>query len=234
VWQRPTTAHLKAYGVTNAKGELTHFTSVPFTIAAEVRDTQAKPAILGYGFGMQGLKLWETNKDSFANQVEAGEVLGLIDEAFPQLKTYREGRATLAHEQKYLVTRFGFTRWFWDVFSFKYNPNIKEKWVVSHGSDYEDTLALEPSNDAFGHIDEAMITLDDVGWLERGNFVNTVHDSLIFYLHNDIFDLAMNAIKDVMEAPSKVLINSVAPEGLSVEVEVAASARSWGELEKAA
>lgn len=232
-WVKPSTSQVKAYGTLDGKGNVVAYTSVPFTIAQEVRDTQAKPAILGYGFGMQGNKLYETNKDSFRNAIEAQEVLALIDEAFPQLKVYRDNIAQLAHTQHYLVTRFGFARWFWDVFSFKYNPQDPKKWKVSHGSDYEDAIALGPSNDAFGHIDEAMLTLESRGMLTRYNFINTVHDSLIFYLHDDIFDTAMGEIKDIMEAPSLVLTNRVAPTGLSVEVEVAVG-RDWGSLEKVA
>lgn len=189
--------------------------------------------ILGYGFGMQGGKLFETNKDSFANVYEAQDTLSLIDIAFPELKVYREAQAQLAHKQHYLVTRSGFVRWFWDVYSFKYNPTDKGKWKVSHGSDYEDAIALAPANDAFGHIDEAMIVMEDNGLNELARLVNTVHDSLIFYLHDDIFQHTMEAIMEVMQAPSKVLINETAPNGLVIEVEAAAGG-NWGEMEKVA
>lgn len=231
IWQPATADINKAYAKTNDKGDITGYSSIPFVIAGEVRDTQAKPSILGYGFGLKGLKLWEMNKESFANQFEAQGVLDLIDIAFPPLKTYRDNQAMLAHDQHYLVTRAGAVRWFWDVFSFKYNPNDPKKWKTSHGSDYEDAIALAPANDAFGHIDEAMITLEETGLNDEYNFVNTVHDSLIFFVHDGIFDIALTNVRNVMEAPSKVLINRVAPTGLVIGVDVMAG-RTWGELKE--
>ncbi len=226
-WQRPTESIKKAYYHESDKT----WSTVTAVIASEVRDTQANPAILGYGFGLGGTTLYGHNKDSFDNDIEAQEVLNLIDEAFPELPAYRATVVAEAHDNKLLVSLHGYLRRFWDMYHFVYNPADPKKWIIKHGSDYEDAIAFRPANDAFGYLDLACIRLDDAGWMERGRFVNTVHRSVIFYLRNDLFDVAVNELKTEIEKPSSVLVNEICPNGLSIEVEVAAG-DNWGSMRK--
>ncbi len=46
----------------------------------------------------------------------------------------------------------------------------KQKWVP--GDDAEACIAFLPANDAFGHIKDAMLRLEGLGWNERARLIN--------------------------------------------------------------
>jgi DNA polymerase I-like protein with 3'-5' exonuclease and polymerase domains len=188
---------------------------------AFVRDYKAKRAILGYGFGMQYKKLYDMNKESFENQTEAKRLLKLLDELFPRAKAWRDEIRQRAHQQGYLISRHGYIRHFWEVYKWKGG-----EW--KNGDDSEAAIAFLPANDAFGEIRDRMLWIVEQGLDEKYGLCNTVHDSLIFECPLELADECRIVIPRLMETPSKVLVNSICPDGLSVEVD-AKSGPSWGE-----
>lgn len=194
----------------------------------EIRDTQAKPAGLGYGFGMGPNKLHTQNDDTIPLK-NARILMKLLDDLFPVAKTWRQNIKVLADRQGYLVSRFGFIRWFWDVFSRKM---VDGKWVVSSGSDAEDAIAFLPSNDGHGHMQSTMVELERLGYNEKYNLINMIHDSLLYLIPDQLLDEGINLIKNEMIRPSSILIDPLmAPNGLSFGVDVKVG-KSWDQMQK--
>lgn len=204
-----------------------------------VRDTKAKPAGLGYGFGMGPNKLWQMNEDTMSLK-DAKQLMKLLDELFPVAREWRQKVKEQADRQGFLVSRFGFIRWFWDVFSRK---KVDGKWTAHNGSDAEDAIAFLPANDAHGHMQETMIMLEygleNEGWFmskdqfaldvarargmnynDRYGLINMVHDSLLFEVEEKLLDEALEVVPRIMQRKSNVLVDSkVAPQGFSCAVE---------------
>lgn len=177
-----------------------------------VRDYKAKRAVLGYGFGMGYRKLYNLNQEAFDSQADAKRLIDTMNGLFPRAKAWRDEIRVKAHEQGYLMSRFGCIRWFWEVC----------KWVDGKlepgGDDSESAVAFLPANDAFCHIKDAMLRLDQSGALVKYGLINQIHDSLLFECPLNLRDEAIDTVTREMERPSAVLINSVAPGGLSVAV----------------
>jgi len=181
-----------------------------------VRDKKAKPCILGYGFGMGANHLYDANKESFDSKKDAKAVIDALDNSFPITKAWRTTIRQKAHDQGFLISRFGYIRYFWEVFKWQGG-----EWQP--GDDSEAAIAFLPANDAFGQIKDVILRLEALGHLSRYRFINTIHDSLLFHCPDNLLDECHHNVKIEMERPSTVLIDpTVAPHGLSVEVEASA------------
>ena len=185
----------------------------------EVRDRKAKPAILGIGFGLGERKLFDMNRESFATQREAKEVRELIKSLFPKVFEWQEQVAGLAHRQGWLQSRFGWRRWFWDVF--RWTPE-----GMKPGEDREKALAFLPANDAHCHIKEVMLRLEEQGLLERYGLILPMHDAFIFECPTTLLEECLHTVRLEMQQPSEVL------DGLSVGVE-ASIGPDWASMETA-
>jgi len=149
-WQRLTKDLEKAYaGATD------------IIVVKQLRDQQAKPAILGKGLGMSAFRLYQENIEYFSSQSVAEGVMATYDKTFPKVIEYQKNIALQAHDQKYLTSLHGFIRRFWDVFSFLYHDD--GTYETKHGEDYEAAAAFRVQNDAFGHIRDVMIMLQEEG-----------------------------------------------------------------------
>ena len=180
-----------------------------------VRDFRAKPAILGYGFGLQGKHLYEANTESFDSKKQAQQVLDAIDAAFPRTKQFRFDIRQLAQQRKFLLSRHGCIRWLWAVMTWDSHSRSYKS-----GPDAQKAIAFLPANDAFCHIKEAMVRIDDAGWAERYGLVNQIHDDLTFDCPTELVDECRVNVRAEMERPSTVLVNAVAPQGLACAVSV--------------
>jgi hypothetical protein len=189
-----------------------------------IRDEKAKRAILGYGFGMGWKKLYDMNRESFDDQKDAKRTLAVLDETFPIAKRWRDTIRQQAHEQGYLTSRYGYIRYFWEVMRWKGGT-----WS-NGGEDSEAAIAFLPANDAFGHMRYCMLQIRRLGLDARYGLINNVHDSLVFECPESLLDEAMQ-VKVIMEEPSKVLVNSICPNGLAVEVDVQVG-RNWASYNK--
>jgi uracil-DNA glycosylase family 4 len=179
-----------------------------------VRDYKAKRAILGYGFGMGYVKLYEMNKESFESRTDAKRTLDMLNAQFPVTAAWRDEIKMRAHEQGYLLSRHGYIRYFWEVFRYKGGH-----WERG-GEDAEAAIAFLPANIAFGEMRDRMLNICEKNLDNKYGLVNNVHDSLVFHCPKNYADEAIAAVKNIMEEPSKVLVNTICPKGLSVEVGV--------------
>lgn len=191
------------------------------------RDFKAKRAILGYGFGLGYRKLYDMNQEAFTRQAEAKRTIEMLNRAFPRTAQFRNTIRNRAHRDTFLLTRHGCIRHFFDVYRWdaRYGTNRP-------GRDSEKAIAYLPANDAFGHIKDAMLRLEESGWNERANFFNQIHDDLMFEIPDAVFDAAVPAILAEMVKPSEILIDPVtAPGGLQCAVEVKVG-RTWEKMEE--
>jgi uracil-DNA glycosylase family 4 len=207
------------------------------------RNAQAKPAAHGIGFGEGVNKLYNLNRHSFANKKQVQDLHDLIKSLFPKVFEYQDKIRLLAHHQHYLVSRFGYIRWFHDVFDWRLipegrNPKPNEViikgsdnkwWLRTAGKDSEACIAYYPSNNAFGKMKEAMRECEELGYLDKYGLINQIHDSLMFEIWLELIKEAAKNVYEVMIKPSKHLINSVAPDGLWCGVEIKIG-ESWDSM----
>lgn len=215
------------------------------------RDSQAKPAILGMGFGMKVKKFYKLNRHTFSSEAEPARILALIISLFPKsFRDYHERVKKLADKQTYLISRYGYIRRFYDVFDWrlltKYQSAkpgemiIKNKkgqwWSRRDGVDAESCIAYLPSNDAFGKKKESMRDLweyqrDGIirNCIRDYGCINEIHDDLMFEVDEDKIEEAGKIVKEVMESPARYLKNSTAPDGLVCKVELK-SGKNWAEM----
>ena len=213
------------------------------------RNAQAKPAILGMGFGMREHKFYKLNRYSFKSVKECENLIETIRKLFP--KTFVDFHKNIlerADRDEYLISRYGYIRWFNDVFDWRmvYAPPrtlrmgerlIRSKGRLYHvklGNDSNKAIAFLPANDAFGCKKEKMRELYQyqqdgiiVDKLAEYSMINEIHDDLMFEVEESKVEEAAGVIKNVMESPARYLKNSVAKDGLVVKVEMKVG-KNWG------
>lgn len=187
------------------------------------RNSQAKPAILGYGFGMGARKLYDLNQDSFRDVEEAKYVIDMLNACFPKCAAYRNDAPELAHKQMYLISPHKCIRWFCDVK--KWNSE-KQRW--NHGKDWEKSIAFCPANVAFCVIQQRMIDLFNNGMAARYNLINNIHDALLFCPKTKDLEQCAHDVKHLLELPDPTVTD---PEGRALwcEVEVK-SGKNWAAM----
>lgn len=193
----------------------------------DVRNERAKRAILGKQFGMGAKTLYRNNEQYFKDIAEADRVLRIVDELFPKVAQFGREIVKRAHQQRYLVSRFGFIRWFWEALKWD-----AQRGYLIYGAQAEQAIAFLPANDAFGHKKEAMLQLRAEGLDEKFGLINEIHDSLMFCCPDKHVDGCVQRVRAIMEAPSKFLLDPiVAPNGLAVKVDVSVG-QNWSEMEE--
>lgn len=217
------------------------------------RDSQAKPAILGMGFGMGVRKFFKLNRYSFRNESEPRAILELIRKLFPKVFVdYHKNIKQLASEQTYLLSRYGHIRRFYDVYDWRILRDyrapkfdeviVKGKdgryWCRKDGVNARDSIAYLPANDAFGKKKEAIRDLwayekDGIvrNIVKDYRMINEIHDSLDFETDEDKVEDAAFILKEVMESPSRHLKNSVSPNGLVCKIELKVG-KNWAPFDK--
>lgn len=210
----------------------------------QIRDEKAKRAILGIGFGQQEYSLWRLNPESFSGASDARMVLDRLNGEFPRPEKWRGEITQKADHDHQLVSRYGFVRRFWDVYHRRpvagnYQPRGSERiwehksgqrWLLTHGDDFEAAIAFLPANDAFGMIRSRMVELGESGLDEKFRLVNQIHDSLVFDCPRRHEEECLARVREIMERPSEVLVDpDVAPGGLWCAVE-AKMGPSLGEM----
>jgi uracil-DNA glycosylase family 4 len=191
-----------------------------------VRDKQAKPTILGVGFGMGARRLFQENLEHFPNERTAKSFLDLLQHLYPRIFDWQARIRKLAHEQTFLRSPFGHIRRFYEVFVWDHKSG---GW--KNGDQAEEAVAFLPANYAFGNIRETMKMLDSSGAAARYGLMNTIHDSVMFCYPREMREQHIAEVYPILTAPSKVLIHStLAPDGLSVDVEANFGA-NWSQME---
>lgn len=191
-----------------------------------VRNKQAKPAILGIGFGMGVNKLYMLNQQYFKSKEEAQHIHDMLKSLFPKIFSWQTATRQEAADRGRLITPFGCVRRFYDVFKFNY---VTGTWEL--GNDGEACIAFPPSNIAHMHIRGAMLALHAKGLDERYQMINMVHDSLMFMPHKSLVDECVSTVVETMQYKSPILIHpEVAPDGFSVAAE-ASVGKDWTSME---
>jgi uracil-DNA glycosylase family 4 len=209
-----------------------------------VRNSQAKPAVHGIGFGEGVNKLYQLNRHSFNSVKEVQVLHDLLKSLFPEIFDYQVKIRELASKQSYLVSRFGYIRRFYDVYDYRIikeprNPKWGETifqdkdgkwWSKKPGLDSESCIAYLPSNNAFGLKKEKMRLIHDYDLDNKYGLINDVHDSLMFECPNEFVDEAAIEIPKIMGSPTKHLINNLTgSDGLWCGVEVKVG-KNWAEM----
>lgn len=211
------------------------------------RNSQAKPAILGMGFGMGVNKFYKMNRHTFPNKTLPEKILGLMRQRFPKtFVDYHEKIKELADQQTYLISRYGYVRRFYNVYDWRLlknprPPRINELvirtganyWVRKEGGSANEAIAYLPSNNAFGFKKECMRALwnhPNGNLVKKFGLINEIHDDLFFEVEEGLINEAIPIIKEIMEAPASYLKNSVAPKGLITRIEMKIG-KNWADME---
>jgi len=187
------------------------------------RNEKFKPAILGWGFGLGGARLYNTNPEAFSHIREAMGVFDALDAAFPVTAQYRRDSPELAHRQKYLRSVFGCIRWFFNVKEYNFR---KRDW--DHGMDWDKAIAFRPANDAFSQKKIALLACEEKGYNARYGFCNDIHDCFKFHCREELAEECIQNVREEMERPSTVML---LPDGKGFSVEVEEKiGRNWADM----
>lgn len=221
------------------------------------RDSQAKPALHGMGFGMQAGKFYKMNRHTFKSKAQPEKILELMRKRFPKVFIdYHEKIKELADRQTYLISRYGYVRRFFNVYDWRLlktarAPKGDEKliktkagyWLRKSGDSANEAIAYLPSNDAFGKKKEAIrdfaypekdgiiqkIGDHEFGYIDEFGCVNDLHDDLTWETEESKVEEACEIIREVMQRPARYLVNSLAPLGLSTAVEIKVG-KNWDDF----
>lgn len=190
------------------------------------RDYIAKKAILGIQFGLGYKKLFWLNKTSFETEAYAKKVIelilgdreGRVEGLFGEVRQYQRDIRLQAHRQGYLINNFNFIRWFTEVLAWK---KYGQKWMPRPGAESEEAIAFMPASNAHCMIKEEVLDLYRSGACEKYNFINWIHDSLMFEPPLSLLEECINVVHGRMIQPCLRLADpEMCPSGLSVGVDV--------------
>lgn len=189
----------------------------------QIRDKEAKPTILGWGFGMMPGTLYRNNEESFEDEAHAKRTHMGLEELFPVVSAWKKNVIQEADEKGYLLTSYGFIRWFNCV----YHKRLKKpgEWIkpgthfkrtkygdiiYEHGDDHESCVAYRPANDAFGMTRDVYLEIEKIQedgrcLAEEWWFSIPLHDALILFPKWEQKDECLQGVKRMMEAESRCL-----------------------------
>lgn len=207
--------------------ELVEYLSWVKKTHGDVRDNKAKHAILGVGNGLGYRKMYRQYWEFFDGEKECKVLLDTIKGIFPEVFRYQNMRRQEAHRQTYLLSRWNYIRWFFDVMHYDWKA---QDFVP--GEDSEAAIAFHHVNDAFGLMRENMLWMRAGGLDERYGFCNTLHDSLFFHCPDDFVDECVWVMHDQMTKRCLQLVDPVtAPMGLWFNCE-AKVGQDWASMVK--
>lgn len=189
-----------------------------------IRDKNAKAAILGWQLGMEGGTLHKNNKDIYPKRKDADAALDLINASFGACVQYRQDKMMQAHKQGFLLSPYGYLRWFWDVYRTCPQCHYRNRERCSRcrglgltvGEEAKEAISHDVQSCSHGHIKDVMLEIHRQGLDEEAGLVNQVHDDLQFDMPRERVDELVPRIREIMEFHNPIL------GGLSVEVEPSA------------
>jgi hypothetical protein len=191
----------------------------------EVRQHTAKPVVLGNQLGLGPLRLYVQNRKYIGGVNHAKELQGILARLFPLVEKAKEFIRELAHRQKYLRNEWGRRQDFYEVFNYVWDKRMGS-WQKKGGSDSEKALAFAVQSVAFGMIVEKILECERLGYNERFNWVNTIHDSSQFYRRIEQREEFISLVIPIYEAPCLWLKAPACPNGLSVGLDHSIG-RNW-------
>lgn len=194
-----------------------------------VRNFKAKPAILGIGFKMGKRRLYYENRDSYESEAEAGKLISLLHELFPNVFKWQDAICEKADKDGRLINSWGACRWFWDVMKWTRRDG---QWVKSTGRDAEKATAYLPSSNAHFMLRDKLLQANSQGWLERYGLINVIHDAVLFHCPTNLVEECVYNIKALMEAPVLQMADpKVAPAGFTCGAEAMVGS-DWSNMEE--
>jgi uracil-DNA glycosylase family 4 len=184
----------------------------------EVRQHTAKPVVLGNQLGLGPLRLYVQNRKYIGGLNHAKELQGILARLFPLVEKAKEFIRELAHRQKYLRNEWGRKQDFYEVFNYVWDKRMGG-WQKKGGSDSEKALAFAVQSVAFGMIAEVILTCEKLGLNSKFNWVNTIHDSSMFYHRIEQRQEFIGSVIPLYKAPCSFLKAPACPNGLSVDVD---------------
>ena len=127
-----------------------------------------------------------------------------------------------AHKQGFLLSAYGYLRWFWDVMRTcptchwrnRERCNKCKGLGLVIGEEAKEAISHDVQSNSHGHLKDAMLELYLRGLDEEARLVNQVHDDLQFDMPEGKLGRLIPEIKAVMEYANPRL------DGLSFSVEV--------------
>jgi uracil-DNA glycosylase family 4 len=198
------------------------------------RDQMYKRTVLGNQFGMRPPKLHKLYPEAFPTVAIANDLYQMETEIWPKIFAWQDAQRDLAHVQRYLKTRYGFVRWFWNVYAHKWSK-YTNSWEKRPGDDSEKVVAYAPANDAFGHVRDCLIYLHytlhpetGMSYADTYGLYNNVHDSLELECPAPRVEEAIDLIARLTQRRNPTLTNRIEPLGLWCGIEAAVSDASKG------
>lgn len=204
----------------------------------DVRQKLAKPTVLGNQLELGPKRLQNQNRQfieyAYKRQrlshggegLSAEELQAIISDLFPKVDLYKKQIKEKAHIDKYLINEFGRIQYFYDVFAFSFSRK-KQQWVKKDGEGARDPIAFRVQGCAFGMITDEILEMERQGLCEEHQFVNTIHDSVIFLPEIGKLDRCIEDVLKIMRSPCLKLVNeATGPEGLRIDAEVAVG-KNW-------
>ena len=185
----------------------------------DLRQDTAKPCVLGNQLGLGPQKLWYQNRRAIRDKAHAEELQSIIANLFPKVEAWKERVIEQAHRQTYLIDEWGKVQFFYEVF--RWEKNKFSRWVRKRTQEAEKVLAFRVQGCSFGMLKDESLRLEEMGANKEYNFINTIHDSLVFLPRLTDRDKAIKNITGIMNSPCKRLVNEVTgKEGLVIRCEV--------------
>jgi DNA polymerase I-like protein with 3'-5' exonuclease and polymerase domains len=186
----------------------------------DLRQDVAKPAVLGNQLGLGPHKLWYKNRRSIQDEGHAKELQSVIKQLFPKTDRWKQDVIDLADRQTYLMDDWGHIQFFYEIYTYK-KSKFTGRWEKKRTQEAEQALALLVQGTAFGMLRWEMLQMQTEGILEKYQFNNTIHDSLVFMPTSKDVEQCCRDVEQIMNSPCSVLTNNATgPDGLVVKVEL--------------
>ena len=210
-------------------GDLRQYLEEVKGLHKKVRNFKAKPAILGIGFRMGKRRLFYENRDSYANEAEAGKLIDLLHKLFPRVFEWQEEVCEAAERAGRLTNAWGAPRWFWDVVKWHQRDG---RWVKSQGKDAEKATAYLPSSNAHFMLRDKLLQMEQRGWLSNYGLSNVIHDAVLFHCPDNLVEQCVSDVMGLLQAPVlQMACKVVAPEGFVCAAEASVGS-DWSNMEE--
>lgn len=213
------------------------------TGGVDVRQALAKPTVLGNQLELGAKKLQRQNRRfiKYVTRQEreyhkegglsAEELQDVMNRLFPKPVVYKKYIKEKAFTEGYLVNEFGYIQYFNDIFAFVFNEKLR-KWDRREGEGAREPIAFRVQGCAFGKIHLDLLELERQGINERYNFINSIHDSVIYMPRTNELEKCIISVSSILCRACKWLSNeSTGKEGLIVGVECAVGT-NWKDYDK--
>jgi uracil-DNA glycosylase family 4 len=155
----------------------------------------------------------------------ADTFVAALEKLSPRIFAYQRQERKAAHNagDRGYYTPFGFARRFYEVYIFSKGWDPVRDAEPDPGDQAEQAVSYRHTNIAHCHMREVMKDLARKDLDEKYGMFNQIHDALQFHFEEPLLSEFPGEVLPIFLAPSKILRNSIFPNGLTVDAE-----SSWG------